>query len=215
MRPFVIRMGLFAFALAHLVLRTDAGAQANKPAPLFTQIPYPLICADSSFVAMASVAHPNQLIVIRIGSTGIEEPRTIPLGYDVYGMKCNYQRVELLVEGEKEDFFSRLPFTIREDSIERQKTIPINYSISQKGPTPVEIEDFHKIQSLPLGDWYVRIPAYRRANIAYQLHFVRTVERTRDEMKTRLVIDLLEETFDRKVNKIVPLVRVENSEGGE
>jgi len=183
--------------------------------PLFTEFPSPLICADSSYVAFASVRHPIQLTIIRIGPTGIEQPRKISVETDVYGMKCNYQRVELLIEGQNEDFFSRLPFSIREDAIEREKPIPINYSISGKGPMPIEIEDFHKIQARQLGDWYVGIPAYPKVNTAYELHYVSTLERSSEALKTKLVVDLLEETLDRTVTKTMPLVRVENSEGGE
>jgi hypothetical protein len=200
-----------------IVPATSATASRGtmQDAPLFTTLPIPLICAESSFVAIASLSHPEQLIVIRIGPGGIEEPHTIPLESDVYGMKCNYQRVELLVEGQNEDFFSRLPFTIREDSIERKKPIPIEYSISQKGPTPVEIEDFHKTQAVQRGDWFVQIPGYQRHNTTYELHFVSTVERSSDAVKSKLVIDLLEETLDSTVTKTVSLVRIETSEGGE
>lgn len=160
---------------------------------------------------MASVTRHGRLIIIRIGVNGIEEPRTILLEDDVYGMKCNYQRVELLIQRQNEDFFSRLPFVIREDSIERQKPIPIDYAISEKGPTPIEIEDFHKVMALPLGNWYVQVPGAARPNKVYELHFIRSTE----QLRSSFVIDLVEETSDKRVIKSVPLVRVENSEGGE
>jgi hypothetical protein len=42
---------------------------------------------------MSSGKLPAELVVIKIGRVGIEEPQRIPVGYrDVYGMKCNYEK---------------------------------------------------------------------------------------------------------------------------
>jgi hypothetical protein len=77
---------------------------------------------------------------------------------------------------------------------------------------PIEIEDFHKVQLLPLGDWRVEAPAIPRFNIMYELHFRRTRRRTAAGLATSLSVDLLDETLDGKTNETVPLIRYERIE---
>lgn len=207
--------------LSLLVFVFVAGAQpllgqSASSRPLFTDFPSQLICADSSFVALSSGNSPSELVIIRIRRTGIEEPRKIPLAYhDLYGMKCNRHRVELLVRAAGADNFSRLPFTIGDNAIHREDPIPIAYAISENGPMPVEIEDFHKIQLLPMGNFRVEVPAVARFNVMYELHFIRTRRRTAEGLTTSLSVDLLEERLNGKVNKTVPLVRYVHVEDRE
>lgn len=206
---------MILMALSLLTAMSFAVAQTSS-GPLFTHFPSRMICAENSFVAMSPGVLPAELVIIRIGRRGIEEPQKIAVGYqDVYGMKCNYQRVELLVLENGSDNFSRLPFTIGENTIQREKVIPIDYSKSGKGPEFRLVEDFHKIQSLPLGDWYVSVPAFPRFNIQYELHFTRSEQHSANGLTTTLVVDLLEESLDRKVSKVVPLIKEENFEAAE
>jgi hypothetical protein len=200
---------------------TSAGSVVSAPPvaqqPLFTDFPSQMICTDSSFVAMTAGVVPAEVVIIRITRRGIEQPERIPLKYhDVYGIKCNSQRVELLVQEDGADNFSRLPFAVREDSVQEEQPIPIGYSISGKGPTPSEIQDFHKAQLLPFGDWRTSVPAVPRFNIMYELHFIRTQERVREGLKTSLVVDLLEEeALDHHVNASVPLINFQRTEYAE
>ena len=205
---------ILGYALIVVVgLGVPARPQANTVQPLFTYFPSQMICSDDSFVAMTPGVLPSELVIVRIGPQGIEPPQKIPLAYhDVYGIKCNYQRIELLVREERADNFSRLPFSIRETGIQKENAIPIAYSISQKGPLPSEIEDFHKVQLLPLGDWYASVPAYPRFNVMYELHFTRTQQRSAKALTTKLSVDLVDETLDRRVNKTVPLIRYDRIE---
>jgi hypothetical protein len=58
------------------------------------------------------------------------------------------------------------------------------------------------------GDWYVQ-GGYSPGHI-YEVHFVETETRYRKDATTiKLVVDLLEETLDRKVTRSVPLIEEE------
>src|SRR5262249_35598340 len=115
---------------------------------LFTHFPTNMLCTDGPFVAMVSVC-PQQLVVVRIGRTGIEKPQKLSLKYDgVYGMKCGWRRVELLVQAAGSDHFSRLRFMIGGDTIQQEQPQDVDYSVSGKGPTPREVDDFYGIPKL-------------------------------------------------------------------
>jgi len=216
-------MGMSAAQLAFFaVLVTFMPATAGRDAqgstkPLFTNFSTNMLCVGGPFVAMASV-QPQELVVVRIGRNGIEGPERVRLNYDdVYGMKCMWDRVELLVRATGSDHFSRLPFTIRDNAIQQGQPHDIDYSISRKGPAPPEIEDFHEIPMLlkqTRGDWYVNILGVPSRRV-YELHFVKTERISRNSLNTRFTVDLLEEGADRKVTKSVPLVRETRFEGGD
>ena len=61
------------------------------------------------------------------------------------------------------------------------------------------------------GDWYLGIGDVDRPDRLYELHFVRS------NLKgtTKSAVTLLEETFQKKVTKSVPLVYVERDESGD
>jgi hypothetical protein len=202
MRTSPVKAALFLFLAFNLTVSDAVAAQVTKQQPLFTSFPTLMLCAESSFVAMAS-EHPTQLTVLRIGRNGIEEPQKLPVAYNgVYGIKCNYQRVELLVLENGSDHFSRLPFTIRENAVEHGQPVDIEYSVSRKGPMPPEIQDFHKLQVWPRGDWYVVVPGIPRFNVMYELHFVKTQERSPKGLANKLTVDLLEETFGQEGHQV-------------
>jgi hypothetical protein len=93
--------------------------------------------------------------------------------------------------------------------------VPVKYSISGKGPMPVEIQDFYKVQLLPFGDWRISVPAFPRFNTMYELHFTRVQKRVHEGLTTTLVVDLLEETLDRQISASVPLIDYQHTEYAE
>jgi len=203
-----LSLGLFFSPWPCVHAQTEAGQ------PLFTYFPTMMLCADTGFVALASV-HPLELTVIRISEKGIEEPQGIPLTYeDVYGMKCGPGRVELLSRISGSDHFSRLLFTIGEKSIQPGNPQDIMYSISAKLATPPEIEDFHEIPlrlKRTTGDWRVRIFG-GPPNRYFELHFVKTETRSSRGLNTHFAVDLLEKTFDQKVVRSLALIRDDHLE---
>lgn len=95
--------------------------------------------------------------MITIGSKGIETPQTIPTtGNEVFGLKCAGSYIELLVREGESDHFSVLPFKVEDHQIVRGQREDIGYSLSQKGPTPPDIERkeeaFYDILDIR-GDW--------------------------------------------------------------
>ena len=182
--------------------------------PLFSYFPSDMVCSDISFVALASVK-PPELVVIRIDENGIGAPQRMPLPYnDVYGMKCNYEKVELLVRAAGSDHFSRLPFTISNEGVQQNPPEEFEYSIAGNGPEPPEINDFYKIQQQlrhTVGDWRIRVNTLDPKR-RYELQFVKTEYLSRTGLVTRFSVTLVQETFRGQVLKSVPLVHKENFE---
>lgn len=216
MRISPIKAAACAIFVLHLPAANNVLAQAVREQLPSTYFPTKMLCTDSPFVAMVRLG-PPRLVVIRIGRNGIEDPKTLPLNDQVYGMKCGYRRVELLVREDESDHFTRLPFTIRDDTIQQGQPQQIDYSISGKGPTPPELDDFHKI-AMALknvrGDWHVQLIGVPVKHLC-ELHFVKTETRSRNGLTTRFSVDLLEETSDRKIIKAVRLIREENFEAAD
>lgn len=161
---------------------------------------------------------PPRLVVIRIGRKGIEEPQTLPLtNYAVVGIKCGYQRVDLLVREGASDHFSRLPFNIQDDRIRQGQQEDFSYSISGKGPTPPEIEDFYKIESAlksTRGDWWVNLVGVPIKGVC-EVHFVKMATRSPNGLTTRFTVSLVERTFDGKTVKSLPLIKEETFEAAD
>lgn len=208
MRPSPRKIALSAILFVLCV--TTASSVVAQPAakkPLFTETP--MLCVGGGFVAMVPLGRPQSLVVIRIGSEGIEEPQTIPTtGNEVHGLKCVGSYVELLVVGTGSDHFSILPFSVQESGIQPQPREDINWSTSRKAPTPPEIERrleaFYDILNTR-GDWYVVVPRVANPDRVYEVHFFKTKKKG----DSIFVVTLLEETLDRKVTRSVPLIREE------
>lgn len=201
-------------------------AQASRKA-LFTDYP-PYLCIGGGFVAMAGIGHNDPLVVVLIDVNGVEKPQIIPTGDAVRGMLCSASHIELLVQDYKSDRWlvplytvewrSRSRSTIHEDGVEE-------LNVPRAGRTPPAIA--HRWDSLEWqgnraggfarGDWYVWVPqVVDRPNNTYEVHFVRTEIRHRGGGATsKLVVDLLEETLDRKVTKSVPLVNIVAEDVGD
>lgn len=206
----------FSAMLAVCVFSTKtAGAQTSSKA-IFTAYP-PYLCVGGGFVAMAGISRRDPLMVIPIDVTGIEAPQIIPLGGDeVLGMQCSAHYIELLVNDYKSglnmplyavQWHSNQPSTIHEEQREDLKLPNI-------GSTPPAID--YKRDSLEWGgnraggymrgDWYVWVPqVVDRPNNTYEVHFVST----HGKHCGKLVVTLLEETLDKKVNRSVPLVYID------
>jgi len=182
--------------------------------PLFTPFLTNMVCWDGPFVALASVK-PQQLVVIRITENGIQPPASVSVPYnDIYGMKCYWDRIELLVRSDESDRFSRLPFKITASEIQQQEPQEIQYSISKKGPTPPDIADFYKSAQqlkLTLGDWRVQLNTFDSKHL-YELHFSRTEHFSNSGLAKTLSLTLLQETFRRKILMSLPLVYEETAE---
>jgi hypothetical protein len=180
--------------------------------PLFTTFLANMVCWDAPFVALASV-RPQELVLIRITENGIQPANHVSVPYnDIYGIRCYYDRIELLVRSSESDHFSRLPFKITPTEIQRQDPQEIQYSISQNGPTPPELADFYKIAQqikLTSGDWRVRLNTLDSKHV-YELHFTRTKFSKGGVHK--FSVTLLEETFRGNVLKSMPLVHEEKME---
>jgi hypothetical protein len=216
MRLSRVGFALFPSLVACMVASTGRAAQGGTK-PLFSDFPSRMLCLDGPLVAMVSL-RPNQLVVLRIGPAGIEEPQRLRVNFDdVYGMKCTWGQIELLVQAAGSDRFSRLPFSIHDGTIQQGQPRDIDYSISGKAPTPPEVEDFHQIAmdlQQTRGDWYVNILGVRSTRV-YELHFVKTERLSRNGLTTRFTVDLLEEGSGRKVTKSVPLIRESSFEAGD
>jgi hypothetical protein len=217
-----IRTALHAIIVLHLTAASPFSAQSSNDRPLLNQSP--MLCTDGAFVAMVPLARPQPLIVVTMGRNGIAPQQTASTnGNEVFGMKCGSWGVELLVRETGSDHFSRLPFSIHDDTIQREQRQDLDWSISRNGPMPREIEremgDFHRLGwvagSGMLGDWYVRVPNVVNLEHIYELHFVRTEKRLPHGLETTLVVNLLEETYQRKVTKSVPIISEKKIEAGD
>jgi len=140
-------LSLAKFALVVILVPCLAAATGRtakgSSKPLFTYFPSNMLCVDGPFVAMVRL-RPQELVVLRIGPTGIDQPQTVRVNYDdVYGMNCTWGRVDLLVRATGSDHNTRLPFSITYDSVQQEQPRDVDYSTSGKGPTPPELEDFH------------------------------------------------------------------------
>ena len=204
-----VMLGLFA---ASSVVAQTTGK------PIITDSP-PFLCVGGDFVAMARTGNHGPLIIVPIDLNGIEPPQTISLAGDaVFGMQCNFSRIELLVQDYKSNGFmtplykaewrAGKPITISEEHREGSNT-------PKSHLTPENSFEWGANRTgLTKGDWRVLLAgvADRLPNYRYEVHFVsKQILYPRGGATDVLVIDLLEKTFDGKVTKSVPLVKIEAS----
>jgi hypothetical protein len=211
--------GLLLTAVLYPIAGSVAKA-ADNDKPLFAKAPV-MICAGSSFLA-GVLEHPPRLAVVRVHGGRAPAIEEVPVEYDgVYGIWCDLQRVELLVLDDGSDHFSRLPFAIRGEFIQRETSSEVSYSISEKGPTPPEIDLFHEPSThlaRTTGSWYFDLIVPDSKN-RYELHFVRTRTHTQGRSGTGTItnftLDLqeMEPFFGGKVIKTFPLIKYSNFEG--
>jgi hypothetical protein len=103
--------------------------------------------------------------------------------------------------------------------IEQGQPEDLNWSISRNATMPHDIErrldEFHGIGSLAgvgmMGDWYVMVPRVYSLDRIYEVHFVAT---HKGPVST-LVVNLREETFNRRVTRSVPLLQASRVESGD
>jgi hypothetical protein len=207
-----------ATALLGLALgvATCMGAAQTKTKPLFTDYP-PYLCVGGGFVAMAGIGDRDPLLVIPIDVNGVEAPQTIAQGDAIIGMRCAAHRIEILVQDYKSghpikflytvQWHSQSPTTIHEDQRE-------DIYVPRIGPEPPAVDflewGVNRAGGWTTGDWYIWVPqVVDRPNNRYEVHFVHTQTRHRGGGATsKLVVDLLEETLDRKVTKTLSLVNI-------
>lgn len=199
---------------------SSAVAQTTTKQPLFNHRPY--MCIGSGFVALVPSGDPpglTTLMVIKIGSKGIEEPQKFTLKDSTFfGLQCMGYHIELLVTQKGSDHFSVLPFRIWHN-VEPEEREDIDWS-ARNGPVPSKIErrtdGFHQTGRAGdnmRGDWYVEVNASEgRPYHRYEVHFVETEFESKDAVAIKLVVTLLEETLGRKVSQSVPLINEEVTE---
>jgi hypothetical protein len=183
----------------------------------------PWICVGGGFVAMLGKGYHQPLVVVAIDSNGIEAPKKLSVeGNEVFGMQCVGSYIELQARETDSDHFSVLPFRVEQGAIERQPREDIDYSLTLKGPMPSVIERrldqflWGGYKWTQVGDWYVHVlRVVGNSNHAYAVHFVHTETRSRLGLEFKLVVDLLEQSFekklfsvkDAKITRLVPLIR--------
>lgn len=214
-RHFAAASPLFA-VLVLCLAAANAEAQKAEPKPLFTGPTF--LCAGNGFVAIVPFSKPQSLIVILADRNGIEAPQTIPTtGNDVSELACMGSHIELLARETNANHPSVLPFALREEllglgPIKQEPREDIEWSGSGPEPSAVErrIEGFDTNPASGFGmtgDWYVGVGGNR--DHMYELHCVSS--RARGERK--FSVDLLDETYDRKVLRSIPLIREDTPEG--
>jgi hypothetical protein len=189
----------------------NAGAQTSSKAIFTDYSPY--LCVGGNFVAMSSN---HRLIVIPIDVNGIEAPQTIPS--EGFGLRCSASHIEQVHNDVKSGRFIVLLYTVQWHS---QSRSTIQEEQAEEIPLPksavlpaaiVHMKDSfwqgNRAGLYARGDWYVGVPrVVDRPNNIYEVHFISVHARDSDE----LVVDLLEETLDKKVTQSVPLVHIEGA----
>ncbi len=217
MRASPIIAALFATLVLCMTAASAAAAQTDSK-PLFTHRPW--LCIGRGFVAMVPLYRPQPLIVIKISSKGIEAPQTLPTtGNEVHGLQCVGSDIELLVQEAGSDHFSVLPFSVKQSAVKQEQREDINWPLGKVGTPPdVErrMEAFHGMGRAGddmTGNWYIQVPSPEgRPGHIYKVHFVETETGSpRNGLAVTLVVNLFEETLDRKVTQTVPLIREEVS----
>jgi hypothetical protein len=208
-----LRTTFFFSALLALCVWTtnNAGAQKSSKA-IFTDHP-PYMCVGGDFVAMSSN---HRLIVIPIDVNGIEAPQTI--SSEGFGLRCSASHIEQLHNDAKSGRLIVLLYTVQWHS-KSQSTIqeeqPEEIPLPKSGLLPAAIvhmkDSFWQRNRAGLytrGDWYVWVPqVVDRPNNIYEVHFISVHAKGSD----KLVVDLLEETLDKKITQSVPLVHIEGA----
>ncbi|HXX01893.1 MAG TPA: hypothetical protein VEJ00_11795 [Candidatus Acidoferrales bacterium] len=202
--------------IAHIVLciLASAAQAQTKSKPLFSE---PLsLCSGHGFVAMAPFSWSESFVVVMIDEKGIEAPKTIQTPNNgIIGLQCLGSHLELHVREDQSDHSSVLPYAIRDGKIEPEPREDINWSISGKGPMPSAVErrsdgfGASAANAATRGDWYELVCI--GVNHIYELH--RVFHEIDGVSKFRA--ELVEETFDHKVTKALPLVYYERAEHGD
>jgi hypothetical protein len=232
MKAFPANAALFAvFVLCVAATSTAAAQTSNKAIFAGPEYDPPWLCVGSGFVAMLRTGYHQPLIVVTIDRNGIEAPQRLSIeGNESFGMQCVGSHVELLVRETDSDHFSVLPFSVEQNTIEREQREDIDYSLALAGPMPSaiarRIDEFYRTELYPtgmLGDRYVQVwRIVGNASHAYAVHFVYTETRSRQGLALKLVVDLLEEALDKlpfsmkdgKVTQLVPLIREQTTYAG-
>jgi len=231
MKAFSANVVLFAAFVLVLTARSSVYAQTRSKALFGPEWAPPLICVGGGFVAMLGRGYHQPLVVVAIDGNGIEAPQKLSMeGKEVFGMQCVGSYVELQVREMDSDHVSVLPFKVERSVIEEQPREDIDYSLALTGPMPSVIERrldqflWGGFQWNPVGDWYVEIlRAFGKLNHTYAVHFVHTETRSRQGLELKLVVDLLEQRFekklfsmrDAKVTRSVSLIREQMTYKGE
>lgn len=211
---------LVAMLVAQFLGLRAMAAQKSQGQALFSQ--RPMMCYAGPYVAMVPLAAPQPLVIVPVGPEGIAPAQTIPTtGNGVIGMKCATWGVELLVRENGSDHLSKLPFKIEDGSVKPEPREIISWIIpkSNSSPIPQEItrleDEYHQFGPRGVGDWFVGLPRTRTPQHEYVIHFVSAEKRLPDELEMTLRADLLEETHEGRVTRVVALVQSTRVEGAE